>query len=81
MARLDGNAIAGQLVAAFGREMTAASVVCASCEARSRIGELFVYGPAPGAVARCGGCGSTVIVLVEVRGLTCVGLSVLELEG
>jgi Family of unknown function (DUF6510) len=81
MDALDGNAIAGLLFAAFGEEMTSATVVCASCGTRSQLVELKVYLRAPGAVARCGRCDNVVIVLVEIRGITCIdlwGLEVLE---
>jgi hypothetical protein len=81
MDALDGNAIAGMLFAAFGEEMTSATGVCASCGIRSQLVELKVYLRAPGAVARCARCDNVVIVLVEIRGITCVdlwGLEVLE---
>jgi hypothetical protein len=78
---LDGNAIAGMLVAAFGTEMTTATGICASCGASSHLAELAVYLKAPGAVARCGSCGSVVMVLVEINGITRAdtrGLAALE---
>jgi hypothetical protein len=78
---LDGNAIAGMLVAAFGAEMTTATGVCASCGTRSHLAELAVYVRAPGAVARCRTCGNVVMVLVEIRGTTLAdthGLAALE---
>jgi hypothetical protein len=81
MDALDGNAIAGMLVAAFGAEMTTATGVCASCGAKSMLAELAVYLRAPGAVARCRSCGSVVMVLVEIRGTTLAdthGLAALE---
>jgi hypothetical protein len=81
MRPLDGNAIAGLLFSAFGEEMTNATGVCANCGARRRVAELHVYLRAPGAVARCSTCESVVLVLVEVRGVTCVdlrGLAALE---
>jgi hypothetical protein len=84
MDALDGNAIAGALFTVFGKEMTTAIGVCASCGTRSMIGEFGVYLRAPGAVVRCGHCENVVIVLAEVRGVTCVdmrGLVALEPEG
>jgi uncharacterized Zn finger protein len=66
MEALDGNAIAGPLFEYFGTEMTIAHGVCACCGTASQIGELRVYTQAPGAVARCGVCGSVTIVLVNV---------------
>jgi hypothetical protein len=63
MDALDGNAIAGDLVATFGREMTTAVGACASCGARSAIAELRVYISGPGTVARCPDCASVAMVL------------------
>ena len=74
MDALDGNAIAGQLFAVFGREMTTASGVCAGCGAKSQLAELKVYLRGPGTVARCRSCDNVLIVLVEIRGVTCVDL-------
>jgi hypothetical protein len=78
---LDGNAIAGSLVAAFGREMTTAIGVCSHCGARSALAELRVYVGGPGAVGRCRSCDSLLMVIVDVRGVACVdvrGLASLE---
>jgi hypothetical protein len=81
MDALDGNAIAGMLIDAFGAEMTMATGVCGSCGTHSRVAELAVYVRAPGAVARCRVCGNVAIVLVEIRGTTRAdtsGLAALE---
>jgi len=67
MDALDGNAIAGELFAALGHEMTTVVGTCMSCGARSAIAELRVYVSGPGAVARCPHCTSVAIVLA--RGL------------
>ena len=78
---LDGNAIAGSLFDVFGREMTTATCVCASCGAGGQVAELAVYLRAPGALVRCRSCTSVLMVLVPVRGITCIdlrGLAVLE---
>ena len=40
MEALDGNAIAGELYTAFGKEMTTASGRCMHCGARSEVAEL-----------------------------------------
>ena len=74
MEALDGNAIAGLLAEVFGAEMTATTGTCASCGSSWPVGELVVYLRGPGTVARCRGCGSVVMVLVTVRGITCVDL-------
>jgi hypothetical protein len=50
---LDGNAISGTMMAVFGHEMTTELGTCASCGARSMVGEFRVYLRAPGEVARC----------------------------
>jgi Family of unknown function (DUF6510) len=65
MDALDGNAIAGDLFATFGHEMTAVIGTCTSCGASSAIAELRVYVSGPGIVARCPGCASVAIVLVR----------------
>jgi hypothetical protein len=81
MEALDGNAIGGLLLGVFGVEMTAATAVCAGCGARRYVAELVVYVQAPGTVVRCRDCGSMLMVLSEIRGVTCVDLGgVAELE-
>jgi hypothetical protein len=62
---LDGNAIAGELFAAFGREMTTAIGTCTNCGASSPVAELRVYLSGPGAVAHCPGCGTVAMVLAR----------------
>jgi hypothetical protein len=74
MEALDGNAIAGTLFSVFGGEMTMASATCGTCGTRSLVAELGVYLRAPGKVARCRSCDAVVLVLVEIRGITCVDL-------
>jgi hypothetical protein len=81
MPALDGNAIAGTLVAIFDTELTTASGTCASCGRRSPLGEFAVYLRGPGTVVRCRHCAAVVIVIVEAHGLSCVdlqGLAALE---
>jgi hypothetical protein len=70
MEPLDGNAIAGPMAELFGAEMTTAGGACAGCGTESLVAELHVWsaGHAPGAVARCPGCGKVVLVIVDVRG-------------
>jgi hypothetical protein len=69
MDALDGNAIAGPLLAIFGREMTAEVGACDHCGNRSAVAELRVYARAPGTVARCPSCAEVVFVLTEIRGV------------
>jgi hypothetical protein len=72
---LDGNAIGGLLLQVFGTEMTAGMATCAGCGAHAHVAELDVYLHAPGAVARCRACGAALMVLVTIRGMTCVDLA------
>jgi len=74
MEALDGNAIGGLLVEVFGVEMTTATGACANCGATGYVAEFEVYLQAPGTVARCRSCGNVLMVLVTVRGVTCVDL-------
>ena len=79
---LDGNAIAGLLADVFGEEMTNATGTCATCSASSEVGSFVVYLRGPGTVARCRACAAVLMVLVTVRGATCVdlrGLASLEM--
>jgi hypothetical protein len=78
MTALDGNAIAGTLVATFGTELTTAIGGCASCGRRSPVGEFAVYLRGPGTVVRCRYCAGLVMVIVEAHGVTCVDLQGLE---
>jgi len=75
MDALDGNAIGGLLIDAFGTEMTAAATTCATCDASRPVAELVVYRRAPGAVVRCRTCGAVLMVLVTRDGTTSVDLS------
>jgi len=73
-ATLDGNAIAGLLAEVFGEEMTTATGTCATCGASGEVASFVVYLRGPGTVAR-GRAGTAVLmVLVTVRGVTCVDL-------
>jgi hypothetical protein len=74
MIALDGNAIAGDLLEALGFDLVAATCVCASCGATGFFAEAVVYTRGPGRVARCRACGGLLIVLVTIRGITCVDL-------
>jgi hypothetical protein len=82
MEALDGNAIGGMLHHVFGGEMTMAQAQCGRCGARGPLAACEVYLGGPGVVVRCRVCHTIVMVLVEVREMTCVdlgGLSELEL--
>jgi Family of unknown function (DUF6510) len=62
---LDGNAVAGELAAAFGREMTIARERCGGCGSVRELGALIAYVGGPGDVVRCPDCG--VVLLVVIR--------------
>ena len=84
MIPLDGNAIAGDLVEVFGADLTTATGVCATCGASAFLAEMVVYMRGPGRVARCRTCSAVLLVLVTIRGITCVdlgGLAELRTEG
>ena len=78
---IDGNGIAGLLIDAFGKEMTAVSSTCATCGARRPVAELVVYQRAPGTVVRCRTCGSVLMVFVTAHDRTCVDLQGLAVLG
>ena len=77
---LDGNAIAGDLFAAFGREMTTVVGRCRKCGTVSAVAELRVYVRAPGTVGRCPACDAVVMVLVTIGGKCHVHLPALEFQ-
>jgi hypothetical protein len=77
---LDGNAIAGDLFAAFGREMTAVIGRCRNCGAKAALAELRVYARAPGTVGRCATCDAVVMVLVGIGDECRVHMPALELQ-
>jgi hypothetical protein len=71
---LDGNAIAGALHEVFGTELTTAMGVCAGCGETAPVAEAVVFMRGPGIVGRCRGCDNVLVVLVTIRGRTCVDL-------
>ena len=78
MTALDGNAIAGTLVAVFDTELTTAIGACAACGRHSLVGEFAVYLRGPGTVVRCRHCTPRVMVNVEAHGINCVDLQGLD---
>ena len=75
MDRLDGNAIAGALFDAFGREMTTAIGTCGGCGWVGPLAEVAVYLLTPGVVARCPHCDQVLLVIVDRRGMACIELA------
>ncbi|HEY6469963.1 MAG TPA: DUF6510 family protein [Candidatus Dormibacteraeota bacterium] len=73
--RLDGNAMAGLLQEVFVDDVTAARGACASCGTVAEIGEqsAFMYPLSPGAVLRCIGCESVLLVIVRTPASLRVG--------
>jgi len=64
---LDGNAVAGSLVDAFGEEMTATSGECASCGNVAPLAGLVAYTRGPGIVLRCPACTAVMIRIARTR--------------
>ena len=83
--RLDGNALAGDLGEVFAIDLTVASCRCAHCGRVGALGgqHLYRHPRAPGAVLRCAGCASILLVLVRrpdgyrlsLRGLSWIEVS------
>jgi hypothetical protein len=65
---VDGSAIGGLLVTAFGREVTGAEERCAHCGTVSVIATMRVYSRGPGVVVRCPACTDVVLRIVETPG-------------
>jgi Family of unknown function (DUF6510) len=63
--RVDGNAVGGLLIEAFGREMTGARERCAGCGSVRELGALIAYTRGPGEVLRCPDCGCVLLVVVR----------------
>jgi len=64
---LDGNAVAGSLVDAFGEEMTATPSECASCGNVAPLARLVAYTRGPGIVLRCPACTAVMIRIARTR--------------
>ena len=68
MSYVDGNALAGALSLAFGRDMTTAVTVCGQCGDQHAIAATHVYLRCPGMVIRCPNCSAVEIVLNDRSG-------------
>ena len=62
---VDGNAVAGQLMDVFGRDMTMAMARCASCSREAAMGALMAFTRGPGVVLRCPTCQAAIARIVE----------------
>ena len=78
MTALDGNAIGGLLLEVFGTDLTDAEATCATCGAVGPVAETVVYLGGPGTVVRCHTCSSVLMVISQVRGISCVDLRGLD---
>ena len=76
---VDGNALAGPLEQAMGRDMTTERGTCGHCGSPSMVAELVVYPKAPSPVARCPHCGDVVLVVTEIHETAAVHFSGYEL--
>ena len=65
---LDGNVLAGVFGELFQHEMTIAQGTCGECGRAGPLAEVCVYPEAPGAVARCPGCGQVLFAIVKDGG-------------
>ena len=74
MAALDGNAIGGLLLEVFGTDLTDAEATCATCGAVGPVAETVVYLGGPGTVVRCRNCSGLLMVITQIRGISCVDL-------
>jgi hypothetical protein len=71
--RLDGNAAAGALTHAFGRDLTTCVGTCAGCEAPEAVGAMHLYRGA-GLVLRCPHCESVLMRVVHAEARTWIDL-------
>lgn len=62
---VDGNAVAGQLLDVFGRDMTMAVARCAGCGREAEMGALMAFTRGPGVVLRCPACEAAIARIVE----------------
>ncbi len=62
---VDGNALGGDLIELFGREMTDARTCCSGCGFVGHFGSLILYQRAPGKVLRCPVCETVMLVAVD----------------
>lgn len=67
---VDGNAAAGALLEAYGREMTLVVATCIACGQAGPLAETVAYLAAPGVVLRCRRCDAVLIVAIAHHGET-----------
>lgn len=74
MTVLDGNALAGALTEVLGVDSTTTLLRCAGCGALGELGRTRVHASPMGSVARCGGCDTVLVTVVDAPGRRWVGL-------
>jgi hypothetical protein len=74
MVIVDGNALAGALAEVLGPEPTVVELRCAGCDRLGAVGLTTVYRTAMGSVARCRGCDTVLVTVVESGEQRWVGL-------
>ena len=77
---LDGNAIAGDLARGLWRRAHRSKVRLRGVRHGIVPREAVVYMRGPGRVARCRACGEVHMVLVTIRGITCVDMRGMSLH-
>lgn len=65
MSIVDGNALAGALSDVLGPDATTARLRCAGCGSAGYLAVTRVYRSPMGAVARCQGCDTVLVTVVE----------------
>ena len=65
---LDGNVLAGVFGELFQHDLTVAMGTCGGCGMAGPLAQALVYPEAPGAVARCPGCGEVLFTMVKDGG-------------
>ena len=78
---VDGNAVAGAMSLALGRDATTFVLQCAECGDRHCVAETRVYLRCPGMVVRCPACSACEVLLVDrPRRLQLILMSIRMLE-
>jgi uncharacterized protein DUF6510 len=62
---LDGNAVAGELTAMFGIDMTDNDAECAHCHQVHALGAMLAFTQCPGMVLRCPSCEAVMVRIVR----------------
>ncbi|PYY32689.1 hypothetical protein DEJ16_09465 [Curtobacterium sp. MCJR17_055] len=65
MTIVDGNALAGDLGEVLGVDATSARLRCSGCDTTGRLAVTRVYRTAMGSVARCRGCDTVLVTVVD----------------